>query len=61
MRVKGGYFFHGRLAEWLMQRTANPFMSVRFRHRPPKKLQNLKKVLAIRLNFVYKALIADLA
>lgn len=26
-----------------------------------KKVANLKKVLAIRLNFVYKALIADLA
>lgn len=27
----------GRLAEWLMQRTANPFILVRFRYRPPKK------------------------
>ena len=25
----------GRLAEWLMQRTANPCTSVRFRYRPP--------------------------
>ena len=26
---------NGRLAEWLMQRTANPCTSVRFRYRPP--------------------------
>ena len=28
----------GRLAEWLMQRTANPFISVQFRYRPPDLL-----------------------
>ena len=29
----------GRLAEWLMQRTANPFISVQFRYRPPKSFR----------------------
>ena len=27
---------YGRLAEWLMQRIANPSISVQFRYRPPK-------------------------
>ena len=31
---------NGRLAEWLMQRTANPCTSVQFRYRPPKFIHN---------------------
>ena len=43
----------GRLAEWLMQRTANPFTLVRFRYRPPKKRKKMKKVLAKKNYLLY--------
>ena len=35
MEITNEFGTGGRLAEWLMQRTANPFISVQFRYRPP--------------------------
>ena len=54
MGKKSMSFEEGRLAEWLMQRTANPFIRVRFRYRPPKKKDLfIKKNKKRYCNFIF--------